>query len=151
MPVTPLWLKLASATHLFWYRLTGGLVGGRALGAPVLLLTTAGRKSGRPRTTPLLYLEDGEGYVIVASNGGRDNHPAWFLNLRRHPQAAVQIKNERMRVRAEIAGREERNRLWPLVVAMYSTYDEYKRRTKREIPVVVLRPEAGSPSEGRVS
>lgn len=139
MPVNPLWIKWSSAVHLFWYRMTGGLIGGSALGAPVLLLTTTGRKSGRARTTPLLYLEDGENFVVVGSNGGNDNHPAWFLNLRANPQAEIEIRNERTPVRAEIASSEERARLWPKLVEMYSGYARYQQETRREIPVVRLR------------
>ncbi len=109
-------------------------------GAPVLLLTTTGRKSGRPRTTPLNYLQDGESKVIVASNGGNDQHPAWYLNLRAKPDVEVQVGRERKRARAEVAVGEERARLWPLLVQMYSGYGEYQKEMKRTIPVVILRP-----------
>jgi len=85
---------------------------------------TTGRKSGQSRTTPVTYLQDGENAVIVASNGGAAKHPSWFLNLRAHPEAEVQIGRDRKRVRAEVASDEERARLWPLVVQMYSGYDE---------------------------
>ncbi len=106
----------------------------------MLLLTTTGRKSGRPRTTPLQYLADGENMVLVASNGGNSWHPAWWLNLERNPEVEVQVRNERRRVKAEKAEGEERERLWRLVVEMYSGYEGYQRTANREIPVVVLRP-----------
>ncbi len=134
-------LRVMSATHAFWYQLTGGVVGRSAFGAPILLLTTTGRKSRQRRTTPLLYLEDGDNMVVIASNGGSDQHPGWWLNLKAQPGAEVQIGRTKRAVRAEEADENERPRLWPLVVKMYSRYEEYQRETKRKIPVVVLRPE----------
>jgi deazaflavin-dependent oxidoreductase (nitroreductase family) len=139
MPVNRSLIKFGSQLHLFWYTLTGGIVGSRVSGAPVLLLTTTGRKSGRPRTTPLTYFQDGDNKVLVGSNGGNDQHPAWYLNLRANPDAEVQIGRERKRVRAELASDEERARLWPLVVEMYHGYGEYQKETTRTIPVVILR------------
>lgn len=106
----------------------------------MLLLTTTGRKSGKKRTIPLLYLEDGENLVVVASNGGTATHPSWWLNLRVDPEATVEIGGRKLRVRAEKALPEEKERLWPRLVAMYGGYEAYQRRTDREIPVVVLRP-----------
>ncbi len=140
MPANTTLMKVMSVTHLFWYRLTGGVIGGSFGGNPMLLLTTTGRKSGRPRTTPLQYLADGENMVLVASNGGNPWHPAWWLNLERNPDAEVQVRNERRRVKAEKAEGEERERLWRLVVEMYSGYEGYQKTANREIPVVVLRP-----------
>ena len=140
MPLNPNLIKMMSAMHLFWYRLTGGVIGGSLAGRPILLLTTTGRKSGRQRTTPLQYLEDGGNMVLVASNGGNPRHPVWWLNLERNPEAEVQVRNEKRRVTAEKAEGEERERLWGLVVEMYSGYEGYQRTTNREIPVVVLRP-----------
>ncbi len=137
-------IKISSAMHEFWYRLTGGLIGGRLYGlygARVLLLTTTGRKSGRERTTPLLCLEDGENLVVVASNGGDDRHPAWYLNLKSNPRAVVQLGSAKKTVVAETASAEEKGRLWPLIREMYAGYDDYQQRTTREIPVVILRPE----------
>ena len=136
-------IRYVSAVHEFWYRLTGGLVGGRVGRAPVLLLTTTGRKSGRRRTTPLLYVQDGRDLVIIASNGGSDRHPNWWVNLRHDPRAEVQLGRERLSMRAEKASAEEKGRLWPLITGMYPQYDSYQRRTTREIPVVILRPEGG--------
>lgn len=142
MPVSRSLIKYGSQIHLFWYTLTGGIIGSHVSGAPVLLLTTTGRKSGRPRTTPLNYLQDGESRVIIASNGGNDQQPAWYLNLRANPDAEVQIGREKQPVRAEVAGDDERARLWPLVVQMYHGYEEYQKETSRKIPVVILRPQS---------
>jgi deazaflavin-dependent oxidoreductase (nitroreductase family) len=122
------------------YRLTGGRVGGMIRKAPVVLLTTTGRKSGQPRTAPLLALRDGENTVIVASNGGSDRHPVWWLNLQKHPEADLQLGSEKKRVRAERANDEEKARLWPRLVEMYSSYEDYQKKTERAIPVVILRP-----------
>ncbi len=133
-------IRCVSAVHEFWYRLTGGLVGGRVGRAPVLLLTTRGRKSGRQRTTPLLYVQDGRDLVIIASNGRSDQHPDWWVNLRSDPRAEVQLGRERLTMRAEKASAEEKGRLWPQITRMYPQYAGYQRRTKRDIPVVILRP-----------
>ncbi len=141
MPANPTVMKAMSGINLFWYRLTGGVIGGSFGGRPILLLTTTGRKSGRPRMTPLQYMEDGGNMVVVASNGGNPWHPAWWLNLERNPDAEVQVRNEKRRVKAEKAEGEERERLWQLVVEMYSGYEGYQKTANREIPVVVLRPQ----------
>jgi deazaflavin-dependent oxidoreductase (nitroreductase family) len=125
------------------YRLTGGRIGGRLRGAPVLLLEHVGRRSGKRRTTPLLYLRDGENLVIVASRGGSNVHPAWWLNLKASPRCTVQVGRERLVRTARQASADERAALWPRLVEMYPDYDAYQRRTSREIPVVILSP-AGS-------
>jgi len=140
MPIAPSLMKVRSAIHRLCYRLTGGAIGGGSAGMPILLLTTTGRKTGRPRTTPLLYVTDGENIVVVASNGGRPRHPHWWLNLEENPEAQVQVRHQKRRVRAEEAIGEERERLWRLVVGMYPGYEEFQRATTRKIPVVVLRP-----------
>ena len=133
-------IRMFSAAHALTYRLGGGRVGRRIAGGPVLLLTTTGRKSGKRRTAPLLYLEDGENIVIVASNGGNDQHPRWWLNLKQDPEARVQIGSASKRVRAERADEQEWARLWPLLLEMYGSYQEYQDTTQRKIPVVILRP-----------
>jgi len=140
MPPNPALLRFMSATHSFWYQVTGGIIGRSVFGAPVLLLTVTGRKSGRSHTTPLIYLQDGDAFVVVGSKGGSDQHPVWFLNLRANPAAEVLVGRARTRVRAEVANDEERARLWPLLVKLYKNYDEYQKGTERKIPVVVLRP-----------
>src|SRR5436853_6922678 len=123
------------------YRASGGKLGGTMKGAPILLLTTTGRKSGKPRTMPLLYLEDDGRLVVVASSGGSPGHPAWFLNLRENPEVEVEIGRERRTMSARTATPEERERLWRQVVAMYNGYDSYQRKTSREIPLVILDPQ----------
>ncbi len=129
---------VAANTRL--YRLTGGRIGNKVKGAPVLLLDHVGRKSGQVRTAPLLYLRDGTDLVIVASRGGSDATPAWWLNLQAHPVTTVQIGRERLPVTAREATAEEKARLWPRVVEMYPDYAVYQTRTERPIPVVILRP-----------
>lgn len=126
--------------NLVLYRATGGSVGGSHGGAPVLLLTTMGRRSGKARTTPLLYLADDGALVVVASYGGAPKHPAWYLNLSANPEVEVQIRRDTERRQARTASAEERARLWPRLVAMYGSYAAYQKRTVREIPVVILGP-----------
>ena len=132
--------KGMTGTHAAIYRASGGKVAGRMFNSPVLLLITTGRKTGKERTSPLLYLEDGENLVVVGSVGGAPKHPAWYWNLKANPEARVQIQDRTLRVRAEEAEGEEKRRLWRRVVEMYPPYEDYQRRTEREIPVFVLRP-----------
>ncbi|CAN5594285.1 MAG: nitroreductase family deazaflavin-dependent oxidoreductase [Rubrobacter sp.] len=132
--------KWAAKLHASLFRATNGKVGGRMVGSPVLLLVTTGRKSGLRRTTPLLYLEDEDRYVIVASNGGTAKHPIWWLNLQANPEATVEIGGRKTRVRATQAQGEEKARLWKRLVWMYGSYESYQRRTDREIPVILLKP-----------
>lgn len=132
--------KWAAKLHAYLFRATGGKVGGRLVGSPVLLLVTTGRKSGLQRTTPLLYLDDGDRRVIVASNGGAAKHPVWWLNLRADPEATVEIGGRKTRVRATESQGEERARLWKRLVRMYPSYENYQRKTDREIPVILLEP-----------
>ena len=106
----------------------------------MLLLTTTGRKSGKPWTKPLLYLPDGETLVIVASKGGAPAHPQWWLNLKHTPVVQVQVGSELRQMRAEEASPEERARLWPLVTALYGGYATYQKKTARQIPLGILRP-----------
>jgi len=132
--------KWATKAHTTLFRATGGKFGGRLAGGPVLLLVATGRKTGRHHTTPLLYLRDGEDYVIVASNGGAAKHPVWWLNLKANPEATVEVGDRTLPVRAEEATPAEKARLWPGLVEMYGGYAGYQRKTDREIPVVLLRP-----------
>lgn len=134
-------IKVVSRANVWAYRATGGRVGGRFLrGAPVLLLTTRGRRSGEPRTAPLLYLEDGGRIVIVASKGGMSEHPLWYRNLEASPECEVEIGRERRPMRARVANEAEKRELWPKLLAMYRDYDGYQARTERDIPVVILGP-----------
>ena len=132
-------VKVMSKANVWAYRATGGRVGGRFLrGAPVLLLTTRGRRSGQPRTAPLLYLADGDRIVVVASKAGMSEHPLWYENLRADPECEVEIGRERRTVRARVATAEEKRELWPKLLAMYRDYADYQARTERDIPVVIL-------------
>jgi deazaflavin-dependent oxidoreductase (nitroreductase family) len=125
--------------HVQRYRETDGEVGHDWQGTITLLLTTKGRKSGEERTTPLIYQPVGDDeYAIVASKGGSDAPPAWYLNLEADPEVGVQVKGDRFTARARTASPEERERLWPTMTATWPAYDDYQKRTEREIPVVVL-------------
>ncbi len=126
--------------HRFIYRASGGRVGGAIGGNPVLLLTTTGRRSGEPRAVTLTYFEDGDRFVVIGSNAGEDRHPAWWLNLREHPDATVQIGRTTTRVRAVEAVGEERERLWAELTRRDPAYEEYQLRTDRHVPVVLLHP-----------
>jgi len=120
--------------------MSGGRIAGRFRGAPVLLLTTIGRKTGKRRTTPLFHVKDGQNKVVIASNGGRDKDPSWWSNLKRNPDAEVQVGNETEKVRARKASSEEKKRLWLMLTKVYPTYDDYQRKTSREISLVILEP-----------
>jgi deazaflavin-dependent oxidoreductase (nitroreductase family) len=126
--------------HTFLYANTNGAIGGRMVNCPVLLLTTRGRKTNKQRTIPLLYLADGDNVVLVASNGGATKHPTWWLNLQANPEAQIQIRGIKQRVRAEEGSAEEKHRLWPVLTAMYPGYKRYQEITSRDIPVVILHP-----------
>ena len=128
--------------NVMLYRRSGGRLGNTVKGAPVLLLDHVGRRSGQSRTAPLLYMRDGEDLVIVASRGGSDATPAWWLNLQAVPSTTVQVGTERRRVVAREASAEEKAKLWPRLVEMYGDYEIYQRRTERAIPVVILSPAA---------
>jgi len=136
------------ATGLRWtgklnvplYRLSGGRLMGKVNRAPVLLLTTTGRKSGQRRTAPVVYLADGENLVVIGSNAGHSRTPAWSLNLKADPEAEVEVGRERRRVRAHIAEGEKRANLWRKHNEQYSGFDEYEARTDRDIAVFVLEP-----------
>jgi F420H(2)-dependent quinone reductase len=134
-------LRRLMGGHVALYRASHGLIGHRFPGAPpALLLDHVGAKSGVRRTTPLLYMRDGENVVLVASKGGYPRNPAWFHNLMANPDTTVQIGSAREEVHARAAKPAERKRLWPKVVQLYSGYGDYQRRTEREIPLVILEP-----------
>ena len=125
--------------HTAIFRLTGGRIGGRMVGGPILLLHHVGAKSGKKRISPLLYLPDGERVVIVASKGGYTKHPGWFHNLKANPDTVVELPREgQVAVRARQASPAEREELWPRVVDLYKGYATYQRSTSREIPLVIL-------------
>jgi deazaflavin-dependent oxidoreductase (nitroreductase family) len=127
--------------HAKIYRATHGLIGYRVPGAPpMLLLDHIGAKSGKSRTSPLLFARDGANFVLVASKGGYPKNPGWFHNLKAHPDTTIQVGSKRIDVHAHDADPDERRRLWPVVVGVYGGYEDYQRRTAREIPLVVLEP-----------
>jgi F420H(2)-dependent quinone reductase len=139
------------ATGLRWtgklnvplYRATGGRIGGRFGRAPILLLTTTGRKSGEPRTAPVLYLADGDRLILINTNAGNAKVPAWSLNLKANPDAEVEIGRKRQPVRARIAEGEERAEIWRRSNEQYGGFDDYEAKLDREISVFVLEPVAG--------
>lgn len=126
------------ADHIRKYVETGGDSGHLWRGVPTLLLTTRGRKSGKQRRTALIYGQDGDNYVVVASRGGHAQHPAWYLNLVENPAVQVQVKAEVFTALARTATPEEKARLWPVMVSIWPDYENYQNSTDREIPVVVL-------------
>ena len=131
-------MKLVWRFHRAAYRATGGRLGGKFLGVPVLLLTTTGRRSGEPRTQPLYYVDRGERLAVIASNAGENSSPAWWLNLKADPRATVQIARKVFPVTAREATGDERDELWQAAVAQDDSYEVYRARTSRRIPVVVL-------------
>jgi deazaflavin-dependent oxidoreductase (nitroreductase family) len=131
--------RFTARTHRLIYRTTGGLVGGRLPGYRILWLTTVGWKTGRSRTWPLLYFTDGADIVVLASNNGADTHPGWYLNLQHNPRVSIQIEGTRRSVIATTADPAERQRLWPVALQTFPLYNVVARRTKREIPLVILR------------
>ncbi len=142
-------LKTVGALHRAIYRASGGRVGGRIWGLSILLLTTTGRKTGRLRTTPLCFLPDGGNLVVVASNGGLPWFPAWWLNLRAHPQATVRVGRVRTAVVARPAAPDEWARLWTAITTIAPGYLAYQRRAPREIPLAILQPAEGGDDRGR--
>jgi deazaflavin-dependent oxidoreductase (nitroreductase family) len=127
--------------HAKVYRATNGLIGHRVPGVPeMLLLDHVGAKSGTHRYTPLVFARDGQNVILIASKGGYPKNPAWFYNLRANPDTTIQIGSKRMPVHAREALPEEYDRLWKRAVEVYGGYEEYRRRTDRQIPLVVLEP-----------
>jgi deazaflavin-dependent oxidoreductase (nitroreductase family) len=134
-------LRRAMGAHARVYRATNGLIGHRVPGfPPMLLLDHVGARSATRRSSPLVYAEDGENVVLVASKGGYPKNPAWFHNLMANPDTSIQIGSMHRLVHARVADTQERERLWPKVVQVYGGYEDYQRRTDREIPLVILEP-----------
>jgi deazaflavin-dependent oxidoreductase (nitroreductase family) len=138
-----LW-QLVGGIHTWLYRVTRGRLGHQAGGLASLLLTTIGRRSGAERTVALTYVPDGSDYVVVASNGGTDRHPAWWLTLQARPAATVLVGPDVVPIVAHAADAPERQRLWPKLTAANPFYARYELLTARAIPVVILRPQARS-------
>jgi deazaflavin-dependent oxidoreductase (nitroreductase family) len=137
-------VRSRSQLHRRIYQATGGRIGRRLVRNDMLLLTTVGRRTGREHIVPLLYLRDGSTFVVIASFGGRDRHPEWYLNLLVEPEVEVQVAGERFGALARTADPGERARWWPRAVAAYGDYARYQSRTEREIPMVFLEPATGS-------
>jgi deazaflavin-dependent oxidoreductase (nitroreductase family) len=134
-------IRAMSVLNVWAFRISKGRIGGRFRhGAPVLLLTSRGRRSGQPRTTPLLYLRDGERLVVVASKGGFSTHPLWYRNVEANPRVEVDLGGARRAMLARRASDAEKRALWPKLVGMYRDFDDYQARTDRDIPVVILSP-----------
>ncbi len=131
-------LGLITRVQRWLYVQTDGRIGASFFGMQMLLLTTVGRRSGIRRTVPLLYVTDAERFIVVGSNAGDDRAPAWWLNLQRHPHARIQVGADHYAVKAREAEAEETQRMWGLLTDSYHYYEDYRRRTAREIPIVVL-------------
>lgn len=131
-------IRLIGRLHAWLWKLAGGKLGNAFGRAPFMMLTTKGCKTGRSRATPVLYLQDGPDLIVVASFGGNDMHPAWYLNLEQCPEAEVLIKGERRRVVARRVSPEEKKVIWPRLVKKHPNFDIYQQRTSREIPLLRL-------------
>jgi deazaflavin-dependent oxidoreductase (nitroreductase family) len=129
--------------QIFMYRRSGGKSFGRLRGMPILLLTTIGRKSGKQRVTPVMYIRDGNNYVVTASNSGEDKHPGWFVNLRTNPQITIEVDGITKSVMARQSSPQEKERLWAQLVEQAPFFDGYQKKTRREIPMVILEPSGG--------
>lgn len=133
--------RAITAVHRAVFRISGGRLSISGLGMPVVMLTTTGRKSGEPRPTMLTSpVQEGDSVILIASYGGDDRHPQWYLNLRADPDVQLTMRGKTRQMRARVASAEEKARLWPEVVAAYRGYGAYQRRTERDIPVVILEP-----------
>jgi deazaflavin-dependent oxidoreductase (nitroreductase family) len=136
--ITPSTIRLIGRLHAWLWKLAGGKLGDAFGRAPFMLLTTKGRKTGCLRATPVLYLQDGADLIVVASFGGNDRHPAWYLNLQWCPEAEVMVKGERRRLLAHRVSPEEKELIWARLVERYPNFDVYQQRTSREIPLLRL-------------
>lgn len=132
--------RLIGRLHCSLYRATGGKIGGNLAGRPILLLTTTGRRSGVPRTVPVVYRRVGDSFVVVASNNGKPASPGWFHNLAASPDAEILVGRNRVSVRARVTEGGERDRLFGETAARWSNFRRYQEKTSRTIPVVVLEP-----------
>jgi len=140
MAGTPFMVKLFLNAHASVYKLTGGSLGGRMGPNRILLLTTTGRKSGQKHTIPLGFIQDGEDFVVTASNGGGPQNPGWYFNLKANPQAQIQVGNRQLNVTAVQADPEQKKSLWAQLISVSPQYDGYRTRTSRDIPMMILHP-----------
>jgi F420H(2)-dependent quinone reductase len=131
--------------QVYVYRRSGGKRLGHIRGMPVLLLTTVGRKTGKTRVNPVVYIRDGNNYVIVAANAGADRNPGWFANLRANPQTTIEVDDMTLTVNAHKASKEEKGGLWPRLVEQASFFEDYRKKTTRDIPMIILEPLNGQP------
>ena len=129
--------------QIYMYRRSGGKRMGHVRGMPLLLLTTIGRKTGEQRVTPVMYIRDGDNYVITASNSGADKHPNWFLNLKANPRTTIEVGSMTVSVTARQASPEEKAGLWAQLVAQAPFFEDYTKKTTRNIPMVILQPISG--------
>jgi deazaflavin-dependent oxidoreductase (nitroreductase family) len=139
-PMVGFFIKWMAKGNTWIYKVSGGKLGGTFQKAPVALLTTVGRKSGEPRVSPLLYLREGNRVILVASRGGSDKHPLWYLNLKANPKVSVQIKDEVLKLQAREATEAEREEYWPKLDTMYPSFADYRSWTDRVIPVIICDP-----------
>lgn len=133
--------------QIFFFRLSNGKMMNSMRGMPLLILTTVGRKSGKVRETPVIYVQYGTNFIVAASNAGRDAHPGWYVNLRANPQATIDVPGATLKVNAHVAEGAERAELWAELVTRAAFFEDYRRSTSREIPVVVLTPVANYSGE----
>jgi deazaflavin-dependent oxidoreductase (nitroreductase family) len=131
-------LNIANGIHVALYRMSGGKFANQIANLPVLLITTFGRKSGKPHTNPVVYIEDGQDYLVSASTGGMDWHPGWYLNLKNSPEVKIEIGDKGFNVQAVIMDGEERSRLYEKFKAASSNFVKYEKSTSRVIPVIRL-------------
>jgi deazaflavin-dependent oxidoreductase (nitroreductase family) len=131
-------IRLFGRLHAWLWKLAGGKLDNAFGRLPFMMLTTTGRKTGQRRTTPVLYLQDETGLIVVASFGGNDMHPAWYLNLEQCPQAEVVVKGEHRRILARQLSPEEKKVIWPRLVQLHPQFETYQQRTRREIPLMRL-------------
>lgn len=137
-------VKVLSNLHVALYRRTGGRA--QAPRHPTMLLTVTGRRTGRARTVPLVYATDGDDLIVAAAYAGSSHHPQWWLNLQQNPHAQAEVSSRRLPVRAELAARADRDRLWAALVAVYPPFVGYQQRTTRQIPIIRLVPTAAAPN-----
>lgn len=142
-------LRRFTRLQVFLFKRSNGKWMSTMRGMSVLVIATVGRKSGKVRETPVMYLVDGRNYVVAASNAGRESHPAWYTNLRSHPNAKIFVPGAVIEVEASVAQSTERERLWAEFVNRAPFFDDYRKSTTREIPVIVLRPVSGSNSSAK--
>lgn len=132
--------KVANGLHVALYRMSGGKFANKIANLPILLMTTFGRKSGKPYTNPVVYLKDGQDYLVTATSGGVDWHPGWYLNLKTRPEAKIEVGDTTFNVRATFAESEERTRLYEKFKTASSNFVKYEKRTSRVLPVIRLTP-----------